>query len=57
MKLVMDNNINKASVSLLAMAALVIAAIAAKVRATVESQAPVGYEDEAGFHFGNPFGK
>ena len=57
MKIVMDNNINKASVSLLALAALVIAAIAAKVRATVESQAPVGYEDEAGFHFGNPFGK
>jgi hypothetical protein len=48
----MDNNINKASVSLLAMAALVIAAVAAKVRATIETQAPVGYEDEAGFHFG-----
>jgi hypothetical protein len=50
---VMDNNINKASVSLLAMAALVIAAIAAKIRATIDTQAPVGYEDEAGFHFGN----
>jgi hypothetical protein len=57
MKLVMDNNINKASVSLLAMAALVIAAVAAKVRATVESQAPVGYEDETGFHFGSPNGE
>jgi hypothetical protein len=57
MKIVMDNNINKASVSLLALAALVIAAIAAKVRATVESQAPVGYEDETGFHFGTPSGK
>jgi hypothetical protein len=53
----MDNNINKASVSLLAMAALVLAAIAAKVRATVDAQAPVGYEDENGFHFGSPFGK
>ncbi|MGA2748161.1 MAG: hypothetical protein ABSG59_05230 [Verrucomicrobiota bacterium] len=50
----MDNNINKASVSLLAMAALVIAAIAAKIHATVEAQAPLGYEDETGFHFGNP---
>lgn len=50
----MDNSINKASVSLLAIAALVIAAIAAKVRATVDAQAPVGYEDESGFHFGNP---
>ena len=57
LKFVMDNNVNKASVSMLAMAALVIAAIAAKVRATVESQAPVGYEDETGFHFGNPSGK
>jgi hypothetical protein len=57
MKIVMDNNINKASVSLLAMAALVCAAIAAKVRATVDSQAPVGYEDEEGFHFGNPLGE
>ena len=51
---VVDNNINKASVSVLAMAALVIAAIAAKIHATVDAQAPVGYEDEAGFHFGNP---
>jgi hypothetical protein len=56
-KSVMDNNVNKASVSLLAMAALVIAAIAAKVRATVESQAPVGYEDETGFHIGTPSGE
>jgi hypothetical protein len=47
----MDNNINKASVSLLAMATLVIAAIAAKVRATIEAQAPLGYEDESGFHY------
>jgi hypothetical protein len=54
MKIVMDNNVNKASLSLLALAALVIAAVAAKVRATVESQAPVGYEDEEGFHFGFP---
>jgi hypothetical protein len=49
----MDNSINKASVSVLALAALVIAAIAAKIRASVEAQAPVGYEDETGFHFEN----
>jgi hypothetical protein len=54
MKIVMDNNINKASVSLLAIAALVIGAIAAKVRATIEAQAPEGYEDDGGFHFGSP---
>lgn len=50
----MDNSVNKASVSLLAMAALLIAAIAAKVRATMEAQAPEGYEDATGFHFGSP---
>ena len=50
----MDNNINKASVSLLAMATLILAAVAAKVRATIDSQAPEGYEDERGFHFGGP---
>jgi hypothetical protein len=51
----MDNSMNKeASVSLLAMATLVIAAIAAKLRATAEAQAPEGYEDATGFHFGSP---
>lgn len=54
MSIFMDNSINKASVSILAMATLVIAAVAAKVRATVESQVPVGYEDDGGFHFGGP---
>jgi hypothetical protein len=50
----MDNNMNKASVSLLAMATLVIAAIFAKIRATAAAQAPEGYEDATGFHFGHP---
>jgi hypothetical protein len=50
----MDNSINKTSFSLLAMATLVIAAIAAKVRASAEAQAPEGYEDATGFHFGPP---
>ncbi len=50
----MDNTMNKASISLLAMATLVIAAIAAKIRATAEAQAPEGYEDATGFHFGSP---
>jgi hypothetical protein len=49
----MDNHMNKASVSLLAMATLVIAAIAAKMRAAAEAQAPEGYEDATGFHFGH----
>jgi hypothetical protein len=51
----MDNSsVNKASVSFLALAALVIAAIAAKIRATAEAQVPEGYEDATGFHFGSP---
>ena len=53
MKIVMDNNINKASVSLLAIATLMIAAIATKIRASIEAQVPQGYEDETGFHFGS----
>jgi hypothetical protein len=50
----MDNNINKATFSLMAIATLVFAAIMAKVHAAVNSQVPEGYEDEAGFHFGSP---
>ena len=53
MKNVMDNNINKASVPLMAMAALMIAAIAAKIRASIEAKVPQGYEDETGFHLGS----
>jgi hypothetical protein len=49
----MDNSVNKASVSLLAMATLIIAAVAAKIRATAEAQVPEGYEDATGFHFGS----
>ncbi len=48
----MDNNINKVSFSLLAIFSVLAAAIMAKVRATIDEQAPVGYEDENGFHFG-----
>jgi len=54
MKTGMENSINKASVSFLALATLVIAAIAAKIRATAITQAPEGYEDATGFHFGHP---
>ncbi len=49
----MDNSINKVSFSFLAILALVAAAVMAKVRSTVNEQAPVGYEDENGFHFGS----
>jgi hypothetical protein len=49
----MDNHLNKTSVSLLAMATLVFAALVAKIRAAAESQVPEGYEDATGFHFGN----
>jgi hypothetical protein len=50
----MDNNINKASISLLAVATVIIAAIGVKIRAYIEAKAPQGYEDAAGFHLGNP---
>ena len=50
----MDSTINKASVPFLAIAMVIIAAIAAKVRATINAQVPEGYEDETGFHFGTP---
>ena len=50
----MDNSVNKATVPFLAIAMIIIAAIAAKVRATINAQVPEGYEDEAGFHFGSP---
>jgi hypothetical protein len=53
----MDNSINKTSLSLLAMATLVIAAVGAKIRATIEAQAPEGYQDATGFHFGSPDSK
>lgn len=49
----MDNNVNKVTFSILSIATLVIAAIAAKLRAAYDAQVPEGYEDEAGFHFGN----
>jgi hypothetical protein len=49
----MDNNINKASIPFLGLALVIIAAIGAKIRATIDAQAPEGYEDESGFHFGS----
>lgn len=47
-----DNPINKASLPLLAMAMLIVAALVAKIRALAMEQAPEGYEDATGFHFG-----
>jgi hypothetical protein len=50
----MDSTINKASVPFLTIVMVVIAAVAAKIRATANAQVPEGYEDETGFHFGSP---
>lgn len=50
----MDNTLNKAAtVSLMTIATLIIAAVAAKIKATIDAQMPEGYEDENGFHYGN----
>jgi hypothetical protein len=35
-----------------AMMVLLLAAIAAKVRAMIDEQIPMGYQDESGFHTG-----
>ena len=51
----MENSMNKAAtVTLMTIATLIIAAVAAKIRATINAQVPEGYEDESGFHFGHP---
>jgi hypothetical protein len=50
----MVSTINKGSVPFLALVMMVLAAIAAKVRAAINAQVPVGYEDETGFHYGTP---
>ena len=49
----MDNSMNKSSFPLFAMAMVAIAAIAAKICAKLEAEAPEGYEDATGFHFGS----
>jgi len=41
-----------APIPVMSIASLIFAAVAAKVRATIEAQAPIGYEDESGFHYG-----
>jgi len=50
----MNATMNKTTFSLLAMASMVMAMIASKVRAVVDEQLPEGYEDESGFHPGTP---
>jgi len=50
----MDGTDNRAAFWPLAIATMVITAIAAKVRATVDAQVPEGYENESAFHFGVP---
>jgi len=54
MVICMVSTINKGSVPFLALVMMVLAAIAAKVRAAINAQVPVGYEDETGFHYGTP---
>ena len=53
----MHDTIQRATFWPLAISAVVIGLIAAKVRAKVNAQAPEGYEDESGFHFGAPLSR
>jgi hypothetical protein len=48
-----EKGVNKESASFLAMAAMLVAAIMAKLRPTFEAGAPEGFEDAEGFHFGS----
>ncbi len=50
----MHDAIHRATIWPLAIATMVFGAIAAKVGATIDAQAPEGYQDEAGFHPGSP---
>jgi len=49
-----DHTVNKTTFSFSTFASLIVAAVAAKVNSVIDSQAPVGYEDETGFHYGKP---
>ena len=53
----MHDTIHRAAFWPLAIAAIVVGLIAAKVSARVNAQAPVGFEDEDGFHFGAPLSR
>jgi hypothetical protein len=53
----MHDTIHRAAFWPLAIAAMVVGLIEAKVRARVNAQAPEGYEDEYGFHFGAPLSR
>jgi hypothetical protein len=48
-----EHGVNKGTVSLIAMAALVVAAFAAKLRRALKAEVPEGYEDGSGFHLGS----
>jgi hypothetical protein len=50
----MHGTMNETTFSLLAMATLVKATIASKVRAVIDAELPEGYEDDSGFRPGTP---
>jgi hypothetical protein len=49
-----DNSTGEPSVPRRALAKFVLAVAAARIRAATRAQAPEGYEDGKGFHFGRP---
>jgi hypothetical protein len=47
----------KSTLSLLGLAAMGLSWIMLKIRSSIKNSAPLGYQDEAGFHFGAPLRK
>jgi hypothetical protein len=48
---------SKSTLSLLGIGVVGLIWIVVKVRSSFKDSAPLGYEDEAGFHFGPPLNK
>jgi hypothetical protein len=48
---------SKISITVVVLGGIVVGCFLAKIRASLRKGAPLGYEDEGGFHFGAPSGR
>jgi hypothetical protein len=48
---------SKSTISLLGLGVVALSWVVTRIRKSFRNSAPVGYEDEAGFHFGPPLEK